>query len=82
MKPQNRDLLVLSKKVSNNKKELELEVEKLNKILLHAESLANFCVVNEIIDLNIYKVITHPAKIHKIVKQPKMKPFQFINNKN
>jgi hypothetical protein len=82
MKSANRDLLVLSKKISNNKKDLEMEVEKLNQILFHAESFENFCTANEIIDLNVYKIITNPARIQKFIRQRKIKPFQFINNKN
>jgi hypothetical protein len=82
MKSSNRDLLVLSKKVANNKRELEIEVEKLNEILFHVESLPSFCVANEIIDLNVYKVVTNPLKIERIIRQKKLKPFQFINNKN
>ena len=82
MKPLNRDLLVLSKNLSTDQRELELEVEKLHKILFEAESLQNFCVVTEIIDLNIYKIITNPVKIERIIRQRKLKPFQFLNNKN
>lgn len=78
----NRDLLVLSKKATNNKYELELEVEKLQRILYVAECMENFCKANEIIDLNNYKIITHPAKVEKILLQKKEKPFQFLNNKN
>lgn len=82
MKALNRDLLVLSKKATNNKYELELEIEKLQQILYVAESMENFCKASEIIDLNNYKVITNPAKVEKILLQKKNKPFQFLNNKN
>lgn len=82
MNSSNRDILLLSKKGSCDKKEMELEVEKLHKLLFHVESMENFCIVNEIIDLNKYKIISKPTKIEKIVRQGKMEPFQFINNKN
>lgn len=82
MKPLNRDLLVLSKKASSNKEEMELEVEKLHKLLLKCEAIENFCIVNEIIDINSYKIISSPFKIEKLVLRDKLKPFQFINNKN
>ena len=82
MNSANRDILPLSKKRSGDKKEMELEVEKLHKLLFHVESMENFCIVNEIIDVNNYKIIQKAAKIEKIVRQPKMKPFVFINNKN
>lgn len=82
MKSLNRDLLVLSKKASVDKKEIEREVENLNRILLQVESFENFCKVNEVIDLNNYKIIQHPLKMERIVKGKTLKPFQFINNKN
>lgn len=82
MNSANRDLLLLSKKRSGNKKEMELEVEKLHRLLFYVESMENFCIVNEIIDVNNYKIVQKPAKIEKIVRQLKMKPFVFINNKN
>jgi hypothetical protein len=82
MKSLNRDLLVLSKKESVDKRELELEVEKLHAILFHAEAMDKFCIANEIIDINNYKVINDSAKIEKLIKQSKLKPFVFINNKN
>lgn len=82
MKSSNRDLLVLSKKAALDKKQMELEVEKLNELLFYVESIKNFCVVNEIIDINSYRIISNPAKIDKIISQKKLKPFQFINNKN
>ncbi|MDQ6814233.1 MAG: hypothetical protein M3040_10875 [Bacteroidota bacterium] len=82
MKSAKRDLLVLSKNASVDQKEMELEVEKLHDLLFHFESISNFCIANEIIDLNKYKVVTDPAKIQKIIITNRMKPFEFINNKN
>jgi hypothetical protein len=82
MKPASRDLLVLSRNVTIDKIEMEREVEKLNKILLEAESLSNFCVVNEIIDVNRYRIIDNPIKIERMIRQNKIKPFIFISNKN
>lgn len=82
MRSLSRDLLLLSKNASIDKKEMELEVEKLNKILMQVESMDNFCVVNEIIDINSYKIIQNPVKIERIIRHKKLKAFQFINNKN
>lgn len=82
MKSSKRDLLVLSKKNSTDQREMELEVEKLHSLLFLAESMENFCIANEIIDINKYKIINHPLKIGRIITKDKMKPFQFINNKN
>ncbi len=81
MKP-NRDLLLLSKNVSLDPKELEHEVEQLHELLFSVESLPNFCLANEIIDLNRYKIIQKASSIEKIIKGKSLKPFLFINNKN
>ncbi|MGI8637122.1 MAG: hypothetical protein ACR2KZ_17155 [Segetibacter sp.] len=81
MKSAKRDLLVLSKNASIDKHELEHEVEKLHELLFHVECLENFCIANEIIDLNKYRIINDPVRIERIISS-KMKPFQFINNKN
>ncbi len=78
----NRDLLLLSKKASPDPKELEHEVEQLHELLFNVESLPNFCLANEIIDLNSYKIINAVNKIEKIIREKNLKPFQFINNKN
>jgi len=82
MKSAKRDLLVLSKNVSTDEKDMEMEVEKLHELLLLAESVDNFCVANEIIDINNYRIIQHAVKMKRIISRKKMKPFQFINNKN
>lgn len=82
MKSSNRDLLVLSRNVSINKVEMEREVETLHKLLMEAESLQNFCLVNEIIDVNRYRIIDNPVKIERMIRQIKIKPFIFISNKN
>ena len=82
MKASNRDLLVLSKNVSTNQKEMELVIERLNQLLFHVESIENLCLVNEIIDINSYKIITKPKKVEKIISSNKLKRFQFIHNKN
>jgi hypothetical protein len=82
MKPASRDLLVLSKKATINKKEMEREIEKLNRLLFHAESIDKLCQVNEIIDINLYRIIRTPKKIEKLLNADKVKAFQFVHNKN
>lgn len=78
----NRDLLVLTSKVTMNAKQLEQQVELLNNLLFTAESVNVFCTVNEVIDLNKYKIITAPQLIQQIARQRTLKPFVFISNKN
>lgn len=82
MKSTNRDLLVLSKKSILDPVQLEHEVEQLHEILFHAETLKNFCLVSELIDVNRYKIISKPLKLERFMRENKLKPFQFLSNKN
>lgn len=82
MKSSNRDLLVLSKNASTDQREMEFVIEKLNQLLFNAESIENLCLVNEIIDINNYKIISKADKVQKIISSKKLKRFQFISNKN
>ena len=75
-------MLVLSKKVTLDPVEFEHEVEMLHELLFHTETMTNFCKANEIIDVNRYRIITKPHLIEQIVRQPSLKPFNFICNKN
>ncbi len=82
MGPQNRDLLVLTKKNTMNPIELEHEVELIVELLYHVENAQAFCIANEIVDLNRYKIITKAHLIQKMIREKEMKPFVFICNKN
>jgi hypothetical protein len=82
MNPRNRDLLVLTKKELMNQQELEHEIELLNDLFYLVESSNALCIVNEIIDINRYKVISKLHQVRDILKEPKLKPFVFICNKN
>ncbi len=82
MSPQNRDLLVLTKKNTMNPLELEHEVELITELLYHVENAEAFCIANEIIDLNRYKIIHKAHLIEKVIREKEMKPFVFISNKN
>ena len=62
--------------------ELEHEVKRLHEILYDTETMKNFCVANEIIDVNRYKIISKPLLIEQIVVKNGLKGFQFICNKN
>ena len=82
MKSANRDLLVLSKNISTDEREMQLEVERLNQILFHVEAIKNLCLANEVIDINNYKILRKPEKIEKVISNNRLKPFQFIHTKN
>jgi len=82
MSPQNRDLLVLTKKESMNPQELEHEIQLLNDLFYLVESSNALCIANEVIDINHYKVIKKLHKVNQILKEQRLKPFVFISNKN
>ncbi len=82
MRSSNRDLLVLTKNGSLNEKELEHEVELLHELLYHVENMEAFCIANELLDINRYKVIQKPHLILRAAGSKRLKPFTFICNKN
>jgi hypothetical protein len=82
MKTPDRDLLVLVKDEFMNEKFIENELEQLNEMLFHFETIEKFCAVHEIFDLNKYKIIEKPQPMQKLIRQKELKPFQFICNKN
>ena len=82
MKSVNRDLLVLTKYEVPDPVAMEQEIEFLNKLLFTVENLHTYCLVNEIIDVNKYKIIRKPYLIHQIIRERNIKPFVFIFNKN
>ena len=67
----NRDLLVLTKRSAMKPGELEHEVELLVDLLFHVENITAFCIANELIDLNRYKIIRKPHLIQQILREKK-----------
>lgn len=82
MKTSNRDLLVLLKDESMSNQEIEQEVEQLNDLLFHAESVNNFCMANEVVDMTKYKIVNDQKTLVEIMYQSELKPFIFLCNKN
>jgi hypothetical protein len=82
MKASDRDLLVLVKGEFMNDQFMEEELEQLNNLLFHYETVENFCIAHEVYDVNKCKIVTAAKRIQKILKQKQVKPFQFICNKN
>ena len=78
----NRDLLVLTKYEVPDPIAMEQEIVFLNKLLFTVENLHTFCIVNEIVDVNKYKIIRKPHLIHQIIRERNIKPFVFIFYKN
>lgn len=82
MSSQNRDLLVLTKRLTMKPGELRHEVEQILELLRRFENMDEFCIANEVIDLNRYKIIQKKHKLVQILRQQEVKPFVFISNKN
>lgn len=82
MNEANRDLLLLNKSDALSQEEIEREVALLNTLLYHTENWENFCIANEILDINRRKIIQKPEKIQRILRDKKNRPFVFTNNKN
>ena len=82
MKTPNRDLLVLVKDEYVNEKFIEQELEQLNDLLFHYETMDIFCLAHEVFDINKYTIIRKSPAMQQIIRQKELKPFQFICNKN
>jgi len=82
MKNEKRDLIVLSNNEIIDPIAMGNQVEALNKLLLSVENLHCFCIANEIIDINRYKIIQKPHLIQQMIRERMTKPFVFIFNKN
>lgn len=78
----NRDLLVLFNQELMTPQAIELEVEKLHRLLYSIERINNLAIAHEIIDLNKYKVINKQQRLHTVLRQSELKPFVFLNCKN
>lgn len=78
----NRDLLVITKKNSVDRKELEETIVSLNKVLFNAEKISVICNATEVFDLNTYKVYRKSNKVAFYLNKENSKPFIFICNKN
>ena len=82
MKTPNRDLLVLVKDESFDKKSMENELEQLNRLLIRFETDENICAAHEVFDMNRYRIILQPRQVQKHIQRKEIKPFVFICNKN
>jgi hypothetical protein len=81
-KHQHRDLLVLINNEYRSQSAIDQEVEWLHDVLFHVESIDNFCIAHEMININRHKLLTNPLQIKKEVLRKKETAFVFLNNKN
>lgn len=77
-----RDLLVLSNKISKTPQQLEREVQSLHELLYGIENSGCFCTANEVVNLNTYKIVRKPHLIEKCIRDMEARPYIFICNKN
>jgi hypothetical protein len=77
-----RNIVLFSDKLADNDEAVYFEMMQLQNVFLRIETLHQFCIANEIIDVNNYKIIKTPSKIQPIIVLNKMRPFMFINCKN
>jgi hypothetical protein len=82
MKTLNRDLLVLVKDEFATEQFMEQELEQLNDLLFHYETVDTFCIAHEVFDMNKYKIIRKQSVLQQIARLQELKPFQFLCNKN
>ncbi|HEY0298567.1 MAG TPA: hypothetical protein VGB84_05030 [Arachidicoccus sp.] len=80
MQPQ-RDLIILTKSPQIDVEALEKQVRTITHVLYFVESIDVFCVANEILDINRYKIISVPGLVRSTISD-KLKPFVFVFNKN
>ena len=82
MKTSNRDLLVLVKDEQMSEQSMEQELEQLNELLFHFETIDSFCTAHEVFDVNKHKTLHKRDSMQKIIREKELKPFVFICNKN
>ena len=80
MKNYDRDLLVLYKADVFSEDLLQREVENLHQILLKVERSDIFCFSHELVTRN--RITQKARSILKATRNLRLKPFQFLINKN
>jgi hypothetical protein len=78
----NRDIILLSEKLSINHPQAVMEMRLLNSLLTQAEQISVIASAHEIIDLNRYKIINKPLIVQHSMTEKKEKPFIFVSCKN
>jgi hypothetical protein len=73
----NRDFLYVTNRTTQKN-----VIEKIHHLLYHVETIAFLSSCVEIIDFNKFKVIRKKHLIEQTLRQPYLKPFQFICNLN
>ncbi len=77
-----RNLLLVINNDGQQAVDIDTQVKWLHNVLFTVENIYHYSLVNEIIDINKYKVIRQQHLVQQILRQPYVKPFQFICCKN
>lgn len=75
-----RDLLVLFKNAFMTQRAMDLEVDRLHKILLKTERPCEFCKTHELVCRN--RITQKTQKIERALRHLQLKPFWFFISKN
>jgi hypothetical protein len=77
-----RDVLIVSKLSYLSDSALEMELDRITRLLYDVESSESYYQAIEIIDLPRYRIIRKPLKVKEALHRQSTKPFVFICNKN
>ena len=77
-----RDVLIVSKLSYLSNSALEIELDRITRLLYNVETSQNYYQAIEIIDLPRYRIIKNPLKVKEALHRQPAKPFVFICNKN
>jgi len=77
----NREIVVVSE-ILRSGIDREKELEYIHRLLSQKELPDQLCRIYEILDLNRYKVISHPGLVKKVLLRKDKKTFEFLFNKN
>jgi hypothetical protein len=73
-----RDFLYLRRAATVTAQWQEAEIEQLHELLYRVERVDCLSTCSEIIDLNRFSVIRKQYLVVQVLRQPSLKPFQFV----
>ena len=80
MKPNEHEILILTRHHSLPESAIEKEMERVHELLLLIETPDNFCIAHELVNRNY--ITQSKKKILKAVKYHELKPFSFLVGRN
>jgi hypothetical protein len=77
-----RDFLYVKRAATVSAQWQQAEIERLHELLYHTESMSQVSGCHEVIDLNRFSVVRKQFLVEQLLRQPALKPFQFLSCKN